>query len=199
MTSTGFEPSWQWPQDLPGGWAEDVNINDATTNPERNSDQWSGPNADNQANPMSDGTNDTNQGTESVPPTDNDTPQANPDAQNGRFYRPRMCRICFDTVLPTFHPPSDDVPGLFQSPPTVTYESPEDGRLIRPCLCKGSQKYVHENCLTQWRLQNPLEKRNYWQCPTCNYKYRLERMAWGRWISSTCKFYQVPLSINFSF
>lgn len=27
---------------------------------------------------------------------------------------------------------------------------PDDGSLIEPCSCKGSVRYVHENCLKQW-------------------------------------------------
>jgi hypothetical protein len=44
---------------------------------------------------------------------------------------------------------------------------------------------VHEECLSAWRRQDPLQKRNYWQCPTCRYKYHLQRLTWGRYISST--------------
>ena len=105
-------------------------------------------------------------------------------------YPPRQCRICLEVVLPTFHPSDQtatSLPAALQPNPRVTYESPrgDGGRLLRPCKCKGSQKYVHEGCLTAWRLQDPLQKRNYWQCPTCRYKYHLERLKWGSWISST--------------
>jgi hypothetical protein len=77
----------------------------------------------------------------------------------------------------------------------VTYESPkgDGGRLLRPCKCKGSQKYVHEECLSAWRLQDPLQKRNYWNCPTCGYSYKLQRLSYGRWISSTAS--QIVLTI----
>lgn len=170
MTSTSFEPEWQWPRDLPGRWADDY-----------------GASADfpNRTEPSSypvDPAGDT--------PDDNHHPhqdQQDQQDQQRKFYRPRTCRICLDTVLPTFHPPSETISRVFQSSPSVTYESVDGGRLIRPCLCKGSQKYVHEGCLTAWRLQNPMEKRNYWQCPTCKYNYRLERMTWGRLIGSTGK------------
>ena len=119
-------------------------------------------------------------------PKSNQPPNAKSDnAQKPRkHWPPRTCRICLETVGPTFHPP---VPGKFQSSP-VSYESldPEAGRLLRPCKCKGSSKYVHEGCLQAWRHADPdYGKRNYWQCPTCSFRYRLERMRWGRWISST--------------
>ena len=112
-----------------------------------------------------------------------------PDATRKRkqHWPPRTCRICFETVNPTFHPPSENIPGLFQASPSVSYDPvPEAGRLLRPCQCKGSSKYVHEGCLQAWRHADPgYAKRNYWQCPTCGFRYRLERMQWGRWISST--------------
>ena len=113
-----------------------------------------------------------------------------------RHWLPRTCRICLDVINPTFHPPSENIPGLFQAAPFVTYDSPdpEAGRLLRPCKCKGSSKYVHEGCLQAWRHADPgYGKRNYWQCPTCGFRYRLERMQWGRWISSTAT--QIVLTV----
>jgi len=63
-------------------------------------------------------------------------------------------------------------------------EDPELGRLISPCLCKGSQRYVHEGCLQAWRQSSPLSDRNFWRCPTCQFEYRLSRLRYGRWLSS---------------
>lgn len=117
-----------------------------------------------------------------------------------KHYPPRTCRICFETVLPTYHPPSPNLPQMLQGSPRVTYESddPASGRLIRPCKCKGSSRYVHEGCLQQWRHADPsYGTRNYWQCPTCGFKYRLERMSWGRLISSTTTQITLTLSILF--
>ena len=130
-------------------------------------------------------------------------PEASSSSRQGRskprtrtYWPSRTCRICLETVNPTFHPPSETVPGLFQATPAVSYDStdPEAGRLLRPCKCKGSSKYVHEGCLQAWRHSDPgYSRRNYWQCPTCHFKYRLERMQWGRWISST--FTQIALTV----
>ncbi|KAK2738305.1 hypothetical protein FQN55_000606 [Onygenales sp. PD_40] len=109
-------------------------------------------------------------------------------AQSSRHYPSRTCRICLEVVPPTLEPVSEHLPGFLQSPPRVTYKSsdPESGRLIRPCKCKGTTRYVHEGCLNQWRHTDPsYGSRNFWQCPTCGFQYRLERMRWGRWISST--------------
>lgn len=104
-----------------------------------------------------------------------------------RHYRPRQCRICLETVLPTFEPASMHIPTMLQAEPRVTYTSsdPELGKLIRPCKCKGSSRYVHEGCLQSWRHADPAYgRRNYFQCPTCGFQYRLQRIAVSRWISS---------------
>ena len=137
------------------------------------------------------------------PQSQQQQPPPAPDGENTRkkrrtHYPPHTCRICLEVVLPTFH--ADDetysaLPESMRPAPRVTYESPagDGGRLIRPCKCKGSQKHVHEECLSAWRRQDPLQKRNYWQCPTCRYSYRLQRLTWGAWISSTAS--QIALTL----
>lgn len=101
-----------------------------------------------------------------------------------RRYKPRTCRICFEDVLPTFEEAGLSTKYLGREP-RVRYvsEDPELGRLMRPCKCKGSQQYVHEGCLRAWRMASPAD-RNLWQCPTCKYEYKLERLTWARWVSS---------------
>jgi hypothetical protein len=81
---------------------------------------------------------------------------------------------------------SNSLNGMFSPKLKVKYisEDPELGRLISPCKCKGSQKYVHEGCLRAWRAAAPLSDRNYWMCPTCHFKYRMERLRVGYWLSS---------------
>ncbi|PGH29438.1 hypothetical protein GX50_07818 [[Emmonsia] crescens] len=119
---------------------------------------------------------------------DEDEPAPTASSNSSRYYPSRTCRICLETVPPTFQPASENLPDFLQSTPRVTYESsdPELGRLIRPCKCKGSSRYVHEGCLNAWRHADPAySDRNFWQCPTCGFQYRLERMRWGRWITST--------------
>ncbi|KAL2160868.1 hypothetical protein VTH06DRAFT_1065 [Thermothelomyces fergusii] len=106
--------------------------------------------------------------------------------QRQRHYRPRTCRICLEVVYPTTDIDESLAGRVFSSKARVRYvsEDPELGRLMSPCRCKGSQKYVHEGCLRAWRNAAPLSDRNYWRCPTCHFEYRLERLRWGRWLSS---------------
>lgn len=172
-------PSWTWPDDLPGSWTND-NVKKEKKPQTFQSDTQ--PKQEQQHE---------NEDHHHAPPRSPPSSSAGSTGRQPRerHYRPRTCRICLETVLPTYHPPSDSLPAFLRSAPNVTYESEDGGRLLRPCLCKGSQKYVHEQCLQAWRLQNPAAIRNYWQCPTCRYKYRLERMNWAHWISSTGKLF----------
>ena len=59
----------------------------------------------------------------------------------------KICRICFEEETPT-------------------------NKLIRPCKCKGTQRYIHYDCLMTWiqlNITNP-EKRDY--CDVCKYKFK---------------------------
>jgi len=116
-------------------------------------------------------------------PTSGDNTSSGSRSSKRTHWPPRQCRICLETVQPTFNAPSQSLPGFLQSP-NVVYED-ESGRLIRPCMCKGSSKHVHEACLQAWRHADPsYGRRNYWQCPTCGFKYRLARLGAGRFIGS---------------
>ena len=179
MTSTTFKPNpkWHWPSDV---GARPVHPNSTCASSMPGSFQ-----------------EDTEPLNEFFPPP---KPGSKPQPKRAKSWPPRTCRICLETVLPTYHPPSNSLPDILQASPSVTYVSsdPTAGHLIRPCKCKGSAKYVHEGCLQEWRHADPsYGKRNYWQCPTCGFRYRLERMRWGRAISSTIT--QIILTISVLF
>ncbi|RDA85462.1 hypothetical protein CP532_1013 [Ophiocordyceps camponoti-leonardi (nom. inval.)] len=133
-------------------------------------------------------------------PADQAAPQP-PPASDGEptrrraRYGPRTCRICLDIEQPTFPTETTSTLGISStsSRPTYISDDPELGRLLSPCKCKGSQKYVHEGCLNSWRLANPMADRNYWQCPTCKFNYRLARLHWASMLSS--KWAQVALTL----
>jgi hypothetical protein len=61
------------------------------------------------------------------------------------------------------------------------------GRLISPCKCKGTMKYVHLTCLQEWRRVSG-KKESYYQCDQCKYKYRLSRMRFAEWLKAEGKF-----------
>eukprot|EP00392_Amoebophrya_sp_AT5.2_P000155 g155.t1 len=51
----------------------------------------------------------------------------------------------------------------------------DDGELICPCLCRGSQQYVHRHCLDVWRAQGAaLNATAFTHCPLCSFEYRLK-------------------------
>lgn len=162
MASTSFDGGWQWPEDL-----------------------------NRRFNPVDESHGNNAPGPVPAPEPSIPKPEQQPgqeeqqqQQQQRRYHRPRQCRICLEVVQPSFNTPLESLPGVFQPTPSVTYESPDGGRLLRPCQCRGSQKYVHEGCLNAWRLADPSQRRNYWHCPTCRYNYRLERMTWASWIGS---------------
>ncbi|KAF2143255.1 uncharacterized protein K452DRAFT_357610 [Aplosporella prunicola CBS 121167] len=186
MASTGFQaaPGWRWPDEAAQPTDESSASASAATEetPHRNSSMpgWYDP-ADEHP-PVAD-----------PPSAEDEAGSRSEEPGHQKHYRPRQCRICLDTVLPTFHPPTEHLPRMFRSAPHVTYES-EEGPLIRPCKCRGSARYVHEGCLEAWRHADPsYGRRNFWQCPTCGFRYRLERMTWGRLISGTAA--QVGLTL----
>ncbi|KAF2873167.1 hypothetical protein BDV95DRAFT_661024 [Massariosphaeria phaeospora] len=168
MSSSGYQamPGWYWPDDVPNQGSGDASASSSRA----------------QAPPSS-----TSSGS---------TPHTGQDSQSSRrrtHWPPRQCRICLETVQPTTHVPLENLPDFLQSTPNVTYED-ESGRLIRPCHCKGSSKYVHEACLQAWRHADPsYGRRNYWQCPTCGFKYRLARLGAGRFVASVTA--QVTLTV----
>jgi len=195
MAAYSTSSDWAFPEDLPGGWVQ-VDGDDTDTNtktsPEAKQEEMP-------SQPPPGSTPDSDHypfvQKNAPPPKSESQPQSQPKPH--RHYPPRTCRICLELVLPTFHTEPTPLPSALQPQPRVTYESPpgDGGRMLRPCKCKGSQKYVHEDCLTAWRLQDPLQKRNYWQCPTCSYKYHLQRLSYGRWISSTASQIGLTLAI----
>lgn len=97
-------------------------------------------------------------------PTAADTPPASPPPPpDGEI---RTCRICFDQVAPPYAPDE------------------ELGKLISPCVCKGSSRFVHQGCLQQWRVTSA-NHTNFYQCPTCNYQYQFRRLRLAAIVGST--------------
>lgn len=68
-----------------------------------------------------------------------------------------VCRICFDGV--------------------------SAGKLISPCLCTGSMRYVHVSCLNEWRTQSA-NPRSFYQCDQCQYQYNVQRTRWAEILES---------------
>ena len=50
--------------------------------------------------------------------------------------------------------------------------------LFSPCLCKGSQQWVHESCLQEWRVKSSRAD-SYHTCELYQYQYTVARPWWA--------------------
>lgn len=58
-------------------------------------------------------------------------------------------------------------------------EHSQGSPLIAPCLCKGSARYVHRECLNEWRV-HCLNPKAFVQCTTCSAAFRIQHNGEGR-------------------
>lgn len=79
----------------------------------------------------------------------------------------RRCRICFETVctiLSHFYDARGVLITLLLSHimDYITLQDESDGNdLISPCICQGSQKYIHISCLRTWQRSVLLNQHNH--------------------------------------
>ncbi len=53
----------------------------------------------------------------------------------------------------------------------------EDSNMIAPCMCSGTNKFVHRECLENWcRISTRSDART--TCPNCRQHYEFEKMSW---------------------
>tara|TARA_B100000674_G_C37832516_1_gene911243 strand:- start:280 stop:1227 length:948 start_codon:yes stop_codon:yes gene_type:complete len=60
----------------------------------------------------------------------------------------------------------------------ICLDNDRQEELINPCLCKGTQMYVHRDCLNQWRSVN-VNPVAFSQCTVCKYKYKIVQLDNG--------------------
>ncbi|KAF9116233.1 hypothetical protein BGX27_004084 [Mortierella sp. AM989] len=97
-----------------------------------------------------------------------------------------------DTETPVFKAPAAATATTLNAPPVDERQcriclggaDEEDtlGRLISPCLCKGSMKYVHVECLNAWRSRSPKPESHY-KCDTCKYSFSFRRTSFARYLA----------------
>ncbi|CAI6268679.1 unnamed protein product [Periconia digitata] len=180
-TGSRADPAWEWPENIPKEEPPEQGASFRQRTP-----YFSSPAAEESMH--QDRSREEHPRAE--PPQSDQDPHSSPRGH----WPPRQCRICLDTVQPTFDAPSEYVPGFMQTASKPKYED-ENGRLLRPCMCKGSSKYVHESCLQAWRHADPsYGRRNYFHCPTCGFQYRLARLGAGRLVGSIAA--QIGLTIT---
>ena len=54
----------------------------------------------------------------------------------------------------------------------ICLENDEIQNLIFPCRCSGNSRYVHRQCLNEWRTINR-NNRNYTNCDICDYAFQI--------------------------
>ena len=74
----------------------------------------------------------------------------------------------------------------------ICFEGTEAGILFKPCLCGGTMKYIHVECLNRWRLSGI--RRSEYECPNCKYKYNLRKIRASGWLN---QFWVVPVLAMF--
>ena len=81
-----------------------------------------------------------------------------------------LCKT--DPWDPTAQPTSDDeTPVVEEKTCRLCWGDEADGRLVQPCACRGSAKWIHEHCLEQWRRTSPKQDAAY-RCGQCMDEYR---------------------------
>ncbi|GAP83773.1 putative ring finger domain-containing protein [Rosellinia necatrix] len=100
--------------------------------------------------------------------------------EDGEPKHSRKCRICLEWVPPTYED-TGVLGGIRNRRPKRQYISEDGDRLISPCLCKGSIKYMHEGCLKLWMNENPSKG---YKCDICKYQYRMKRLSWAQRLRS---------------
>ncbi len=65
----------------------------------------------------------------------------------------------------------------------VCFCGEEAGRLLAPCRCRGSVRYVHASCLNEWRAAS-VNPRSFYACEQCGFRYRTERAPLAAWLQS---------------
>jgi hypothetical protein len=59
----------------------------------------------------------------------------------------------------------------------------DDKKLIAPCKCKGTMKYVHRSCLDVWRCQSS-RKDSYFKCEQCFNEYVFKGTTYSKFLSN---------------
>ncbi len=54
----------------------------------------------------------------------------------------------------------------------ICLEEDSPDNMIYPCKCKGTAKYVHKNCLNEWRT-TATNRENFYRCEMCHYNYKI--------------------------
>jgi hypothetical protein len=56
----------------------------------------------------------------------------------------------------------------------ICLETDSEENLIYPCKCSGNSKYIHKQCLNEWRNINH-NPENFYRCEVCKYNYKIKK------------------------
>ena len=98
-------------------------------------------------------------------------------------YPTRLCRICLEDIpaTVTMYPPG--IPVQFQKPVVEYKNDDEYGRLIKPCHCRGSLRYIHELCLMRARTENS-RTNSLWKCHECGHHFNFRKLKIQRLLTN---------------
>lgn len=98
-------------------------------------------------------------------------------------YPTRFCRICREDVpaTVTMYPPG--LPMQFQKAVVEYKNEDEYGRLVKPCMCRGSLRYIHELCLMRSRTENS-RSGSLWKCHECKHEFNFNKLKIHAFLSS---------------
>jgi len=68
----------------------------------------------------------------------------------------------------------------------------EAGRLISPCMCSGTLRFVHVECLNMWRMASA-NPRSFYQCDQCQYRYSFNRAVYASILRSAVVLHSLTL------
>lgn len=74
----------------------------------------------------------------------------------------------------------------------ICYGGREVGRLISPCPCSGTLRFVHLECLNSWRLASANPRSSY-QCDQCLYRYSFQRALYANILRSAVVLHALTL------
>lgn len=63
------------------------------------------------------------------------------------------------------------------------FSGAEYGRLLAPCRCAGTMRYVHASCLNEWRLRST-NPSSYVRCDQCTFVYVTRKTHFARYLES---------------
>ncbi|KXS21140.1 hypothetical protein M427DRAFT_51412 [Gonapodya prolifera JEL478] len=105
-------------------------------------------------------------------------------------------RTSFDSVTAAL-PPSRKSDDLDLALCRICFQSRDDEpekRLISPCKCKGSMRYVHLECLNEWREKSQ-KKESFYECDQCKYRYRFQRTFWAKMVMNELVLFLVTFTL----